>query len=70
MEGIKNFTFDELVEMQTNGEISLVQFVQLGPDGDDYNQWCKDHGEEPTESNAELFMKMTDQTVMDGQLNL
>ena len=33
----------------------------------EYLQWCKDHGVEPTDDNAELYLEMTDTTLMDGQ---
>ena len=56
----QNKSYDELVQMKQDGKIGWLDFVMKGDDADEYKQWCKDHGEEPTEENAELFVEMTD----------
>ncbi len=56
----QNKSYDELVQMKQDGKIGWLDFVMKGDDADEYKQWCQDHGEEPTEDNAELFVEMTD----------
>ena len=56
----QNKSYDELVQMRQDGKIGWLDFVMKGDDADEYKQWCQDHGEEPTEENAELFVEMTD----------
>ena len=50
----QNKSYDELVQMKQDG-------------AEEYKQWCQDHGEEPTEDNAELFVEMTDAKAMELQ---
>lgn len=56
----QNKSYDELVQMKQDGKIGWLDFVMKCDDADEYKQWCQDHGEEPTEENAELFVEMTD----------
>ena len=56
----QNKNYDELVQMKQDGMIGWLDFLLKGDDAEDYKQWCQDHGEEPTEENAELFVEMTD----------
>ena len=56
----QNKSYDELVQIKQDGKIGWLDFVMKGDDADEYKQWCQDHGEEPTEENAELFVEMTD----------
>ena len=56
----QNKSYDELVQMKQDCKIGWLDFVMKGDDADEYKQWCQDHGEEPTEENAELFVEMTD----------
>lgn len=53
-------TYDELVQMHQNGEIGWMDFLLMGDMADDYQQWCQNHNEEPTEDNAELYVEMCD----------
>lgn len=61
----QNKSYDELVQMKQDGKIGWLDFVMKGEDADEYKQWCQDHGEEPTEENAELFVEMTDAKTME-----
>lgn len=63
----QNKSYDELVQMKQDGKIGWLDFVMKGDDADEYTQWCQDHGEEPTEDNAELFVEMTDAKAMELQ---
>ena len=54
----QNMNYNELVQMKQDGKIGWLDFLLKGDDADDYKQWCQDHGEEPTEANAELYVEM------------
>ena len=56
--------FDKLVQMKQDGKIGWLDILLKGDDADEYKQWCEDHGEEPTEANAELFVEMSDERAM------
>ena len=60
----QNISYDELVQMKQDGKIGWLEFVQKGDNAEEYEQWCQDHGEKPTEANAELFVEMADQEAM------
>ena len=47
----QNISYDELVQMK-------------GGDAEEYKLWCENHGEEPSEANAELFVEMSDERAM------
>lgn len=57
----QNISYDELVQMKQDGKIGWLDFVMKGDDADEYKQWCENHGEEPSEANAELFVEMNDE---------
>ncbi len=61
----QNKSYDELVQMKQDGKIGWLDFVMKVDDADEDKQWCQDHGEEPTEENAELFVEMTDAKTME-----
>ena len=60
----QNISYDELVQMKQDGKIGWLDFVMKGDDADEYKQWCENHGEEPSEANAELFVEMNDERAM------
>ena len=57
----QNISYDELVQMKQDGKIGWLDFVMKGNDAEEYKQWCENHGEEPSEANAELFVEMSDE---------
>ena len=61
----KNMNYNELVQMKQDGKIGWLDFLLKGDNAVDYRQWCQDHGEEPTEANAELYVEMTDAKAME-----
>lgn len=61
----QNMNYNELVQMKQDGKIGWLDFLLKGDDADDYKQWYQDHGEEPTEANAELYVEMTDAKAME-----
>lgn len=60
----QNISYDELVQMKQDGKIGWLDFVMKGNDAEEYKQWCENHGEEPSEANAELFVEMSDERAM------
>ena len=60
----QNISYDELVQMKQDGKIGWLDFVMKGDDAKEYKQWCENHGEEPSEANAELFVEMSDERAM------
>jgi thiamine monophosphate synthase len=53
-------SYAELVNKKLAGEITALEFIEESPLYEDYLLWCKEHGEEPSESNANLFIDMTE----------
>lgn len=60
----QNISYDELVQMKQDGKIGWLDFVMKGDDAEEYKLWCENHGEEPSEANAELFVEMSDERAM------
>ena len=60
----QNISYDELVQMKQDGKIGWLDFVMKGDDAEEYKQWCENHGEEPSEANAVLFVEMSDERAM------
>ena len=63
-------TYEELVQLRQDGKIGWKQFVLEGDDAEGYKQWCEDHGMEPTDDNAELYVEMTDERMFENQEEL
>ena len=63
-------TYEELVQLRQDGRIGWKQFVLEGDDAEDYKPWCDDHGMEPTDDNAELYVEMTDERMFENQEEL
>ena len=63
-------TYEELVQLKQDGKIGWKQFVLEGDDAEGYKQWCEDHGMEPTDDNAELYVEMTDERMFENQEEL
>ena len=63
-------TYEELVQLRQDGRIGWKQFVLEGDDAEGYKQWCEDHGMEPTDDNAELYVEMTDERMFENQEEL
>ena len=61
----QNMNYDELVQMKQDGMIGWLDFLLKGDDAENYKQWCQDHGEKPTEANAELYVEMTDEKALE-----
>lgn len=55
-----NRTFDELMQLKQNGAIGWCELALCSEHGREYLQWCDDHGVEPDDANAELFLEQTE----------
>lgn len=57
----------ELVNKKLAGEISSLEFMKGSPLYEDYLEWCKEHGEEPSDANADLYIDMTEALAVNSQ---
>ena len=57
---VNDTSYAELVNKKLAGEITASEFLEESPMWEDYLLWCKEHGEEPSESNANLYIDMTE----------
>ena len=53
-------TYEELCELKQSGKITWLQFVEMSEHADDFHEWCEDHGVEPDDNYAELFLEETE----------
>ena len=49
--------------MQNN---TIEELIQLKQEGKAYLQWCDDHGIEPDDNNAELYLEEAESHIYDG----
>lgn len=63
----KKYSYEELVQLKQEGRIGWVEFIKASNDKEDYEKWCRDHGEDETENNALLFIEMTDARTIDNE---
>lgn len=59
---------EELVELLQEGRIGHLQFVMNGENAQDYLDWCRSHGADPSDDSAEFFIEQTEIDVMERQL--
>ena len=45
---------EELVELLQEGRIGHLQFVMNGENAQDYLDWCRSHGADPSDDSAEI----------------
>lgn len=53
---------DELVRLLEEKKIGYLRFVLESGMADDYLDWCRDHGTEPSEESAEFYADQTGMT--------
>lgn len=58
-------TFERLAELKQSGKIGWCEFALRSEHGTEYLQWCDDHGIEPDDYNAELFLEETEVNLYD-----
>lgn len=64
----KAMRHEELVELLQEGKIGFLRFVMEGENAQDYLDWCRAHGTDPSGESAEFYVEQTDTEGMDRQL--
>ena len=59
---------EELVELLQEGKIGYLRFVLVGENGQDFLEWCRAHGTDPSDESAEFYVEQTDIMQMERQL--
>lgn len=57
----------DLVNKKLSGEITSSEFIAGSPLYEDYLEWCREHGETPSDANAELYIDMTEALAVNSQ---
>ena len=60
-------TYEELVEQLQDGKIGHLHFVLQGENAQDFLDWCRSHGTDPTDESAELYIEQTEIDMMEHQ---
>lgn len=60
-------TYEELVELLQGGKIGHLHFVLQGENAQDFLDWCRSHGTDPTDESAEFYIEQTEIDVMERQ---
>ena len=63
---MQNNTIEELIQLKQDGKIGWCELALRSDHGKDYLQWCDDHGIEPDDNNAELYLEETESRIYDG----
>ena len=50
----KKMRYEELVELLQEGKIGYLRFVLEGENEQDYLEWCRTHGTDPSDESAEF----------------
>lgn len=64
----KAMRHEEQVELLQEGKIGFLRFVMEGENAQDYLDWCRAHGTDPSDESAEFYVEQTDTEGMDRQL--
>lgn len=59
---------EELVELLQEGRIGHLQFVMNSENAQDYLDWCRSHGTDPSDDSAEFYIEQTEIDAMERQL--
>lgn len=60
-------TYEELVELLQDGKIGHLHFVLQGENAQDFLDWCRSHGTDPTDESAEFYIEQTGIDMMEHQ---
>ena len=60
--------YEELVELLQEGKIGYLRFVLEGENAQDFLDWCRTHGTDPSDESAEFYVEQTDIDRMDRQV--
>jgi hypothetical protein len=55
--------------LKQNGKIGWCELALRSEHAAAYIQWCDDHGVEPDDNNAELYLEQTERNSMTTSLN-
>lgn len=59
---------EELVELLQEGRIGHLQIVMNVEIAQDYLDWCRSHGTDPSDDSAEFYIEQTEIDAMERQL--
>lgn len=60
--------YEELVELLQEGKIGYLRFVLEGENAQEFLDWCRTHGTDPSDESAEFYVEQTDINLMDRQV--
>jgi len=60
--------YEELVELLQEGKIGYLRFVLENENAQDFLDWCRTHGTDPSDESAEFYVEQTDINLMDRQV--
>ena len=60
-------TYEELVELLQDVKIGHLHFVLQGENAQEFLDWCRSHGTDPTDESAEFYIEQTEIDVMERQ---
>ena len=60
--------YEELVELLQEGKIGYLRFVLEGENAQDFLDWCRTHGTDPSDESADFYVEQTDINLMDRQV--
>ena len=60
--------YEELVELLQEGKIGYLRFVLEGENAQDFLDWCRTHGTDPSDESAEFYVEQTAINRMDRQV--
>lgn len=58
---------EELIELLQEGKIGFLRFVLESDYEEDYLEWCRTHGTDPTDESAEFYVEQMDLEQMNSQ---
>ena len=50
---------EELVELLQEGKIGFLRFVMDSENADDYLEWCRSHGTDPSDESSSMWNRRT-----------
>ncbi len=55
------------MEQLQDGKIGHLHFVLQGENAQDFLDWCRSHGTDPTDESAEFYIEQTEINMMERQ---
>lgn len=55
------------MELLQDGKIGHLHFVLQGENAQDFLDWCRSHGTDPTDESAEFYIEQTEIDMMERQ---